>query len=63
MNKTIYDFEVWKKLEQGKTVYLVDMNMNTIQKVNEMNVMDCIKMLNEDTSRYIFYTDVEEGKE
>ena len=62
MNKTIYDFEVLAKLEEGKTVYLVDMATNTIQKVNDIPVGEYLKKMNEDTSRYIFYTDVEEGE-
>ena len=62
MNKTIYDFEVLAKLEEGKTVYLVDMATNTIQKVNDIPIGEYLKKTNEDTSRYIFYTDVEEGE-
>ena len=62
MNKTIYEFDVLSKLEKGNIVYLVDMATNTIQKVNDIPVGEYLKKMNEDTSSYIFYTDVEEDE-
>lgn len=64
--KTIYYFEVYGKIKEGKNVYCLDRGDQVIEFMNNLEVNDFISLLNnaekcKDENRYEFW--VEEAKE
>lgn len=64
--KTIYYFEVYGKIKEGKNVYCLDRESKVIEFLNELTVEDFVSIINnaereENKSTYEFW--VEEAKE
>lgn len=63
--KKVYNWKVFDEIEDGKRVYMLDRQNQSVALLNDMDAQSAVKVVNstDDENRYDFWTCVESEEE